>query len=336
MPRHRLLIALSLVAAATLVSGGLAPDAEAHHKCNPGHPCPTPDPTPTDATPTPTDATPTPTVTPTDPATSEDPVLTAAGDIADPVPSVATIATADLITSIDPTVALTLGDNQYETGLLSDFLTGYGSTWGAFRSDTHPAIGNHEYKSSDTAEGYFSYFGDQSPNNYYSYDVGAWHLISLDSNCDIAGGCGPGSPQYEWLQADLAADPALCTLAYWHHPRWSSGTHHGNTGQVEPFVRLLYEAGADVILSGHEHNYERYAPQAPGSELDLEHGLTEFVVGTGGRGLSPLGDPDPNSIVGSDSTFGVLEMTLHPTGYDFAFRAVLGSDFTDSGAASCH
>ena len=156
-------------------------------------------------------------------------------------------------------MALTLGDNQYETGALADFRTGYGTTWGAFLSRTRPAVGNHEYKSSSTAAGYFGYFGGRAPDNYYSFNVGAWHLISLDSNCAFAGGCGAGSRQYEWLKADLAAHPTRCTLAYFHHPRWSSGTAHGNSSQVGPFIDLLYNAGAEVVLSGHEHNYERYA-----------------------------------------------------------------------------
>ncbi len=342
MSKRRTIVAVLFVSMAVLVPAGLlAPDVQAK-PCNHGHPeaCPSPSDSPTPSptetpTPSPTDS-PTPTPSPTSSPPSSDPILTAAGDIADPAPSAATIATAHLVAAINPTVALTLGDNEYETGLLSDFLTGYDPTWGAFLSKTHPAVGNHEYKSGSTAAGYFGYFGSQSPNNYYSYDVGTWHLISLDSNCALIGGCTAGTAEYGWLKADLAAHPATCTLAYWHHARWSSGTTHGNSSQVQPFVELLYAAGADVILSGHEHNYERYAPQAPGAVLDRTRGLTEFVVGTGGHGLAPLGTPDVNSIVGSDTTFGVLEMTLHPTSYDFTFKPVLGGTFTDSGSGSCH
>jgi calcineurin-like phosphoesterase family protein len=324
MSKRTLILGAALVAVGALLPAGVANDVEAK-PCNPGHPCPSPSPSPS----------PSPTVSPSPPP-SGDPVITAAGDIADPVPTAATKATAQLIASINPTVALTLGDNQYEGGALSDFQKGYGPTWGAFLSKTRPAIGNHEYKSSSTAAGYFGYFGSRSPDNYYSFTVGAWHVISLDSNCAMAGGCTSGTPQYEWLKADLSSHPARCTLAYWHHPRWSSGIAHGNSAQVAPFMTLLYNAGADVVLSGHEHNYERYAPQTPGGNVDTARGIVEFVAGTGGHGLYPLGPPDTNSRVRNDSTFGVLRMTLHPSSYDFSFRPVLGGTFTDSGSAACH
>ena len=315
--RSWILVATFVASAALIPTAFSTDDVEAKPPCNPGHPCPTPTPSPT-------------------PSPSGDPVITAAGDIADPDPKPATVATAKLISSINPRVALTLGDNQYETGLLRDFLTGYDPTWGAFLSKTRPAIGNHEYKSSSTAAGYFDYFGSRSPNNYYSFNVGAWHLISLDSNCEKAGGCAPGSRQYEWLQADLASSSASCTLAYWHHPRWSSGSHHGNSSQVAPFTTLLYNEGADVILSGHELNYERYAPQTPGGSLDRTNGIVQFVVGTGGHSLYPFGSADTNSLKRNSSSYGVLRMTLHATSYDFSFRPVLGGNFTDSGSASCH
>ncbi len=268
--------------------------------------------------------------------TGPDRVITAAGDIADPDPTDATRATAELVTVIDPNVALTLGDNQYPEGELSDYTSGYGSSWGAFLDRTRPAIGNHEYGSSPTADGYFAYFGARSPGNYYSFELGAWHLISLDSNCDQVGGCTPGTAQYEWLRADLAANDAACTLAYWHHPRWSSGTEHGNSEQVAPFVDLLYDDGADVILSGHEHNYERYAPQDPEGSLDADRGIVQFVVGTGGHSLYELGPPDENSLVQDDSTYGVLRMILRPGSYDFSFEPVLDGTFTDSGSGRCH
>lgn len=263
-------------------------------------------------------------------------ILTAAGDIADPHPSSATQATARLIVSINPTVALTLGDNQYHNGSLGDYLRSYDSTWGAFLSKTAPSLGNHEYGSSPTAAGYFAYFGDRSPGAYYSFDVGAWHLISLDSNCRYVGGCDVGSPQYDWLKADLAADPATCTLAYWHHPRWSSGTTHGGSHSVSPFWDLLYAAGADVVLNGHEHNYERFAPQDPSGGLDRANGIVEFVVGTGGHGLYPFGPAKPHSMVRNPRTFGVLQLTLRPRSYDFEFRPVQGETFSDSGATACH
>ncbi len=314
MSRRMLLVLAALVVlTAAVVSAGVAGEVEAK-PCNPAHPCPSPSP----------------------PPGGDAAVITAAGDIADPTPNAATKATAQLVSSINPNVALTLGDNQYETGALADFRTGYGTTWGAFLSRTRPAVGNHEYKSSSTAAGYFGYFGSRAPDNYYSFNVGTWHLISLDSNCAMAGGCGPGSRQYEWLKNDLAAHPARCTLAYWHHPRWSSGTAHGNSSQVGPFVHLLYAAGTEVVLSGHEHNYERYAPQTPGGSVDTARGIVQFVVGTGGHSLYPLGPADANSRVRSSKSFGVLRMTLRPGGYDFSFRPVLSGSFTDSGSASCH
>jgi Calcineurin-like phosphoesterase len=311
---RRSIVAAALVSVAAIVPAGLAHDVEAK-PCNPGHPCPSPT---------------------SSPPPGGDPVITAAGDISLPIASAATKATAQLVTSINPTVALTLGDNQYLTGALADFQTGYGATWGVFKSKTRPAPGNHEYDASSAATGYFSYFGSRAPGRWYSFDVGAWHLISLNSNCAKIGGCTAGTQEYEWLKADLASHPARCTLAYWHHPRWSSGSEHGNSSQVGPFVQLLYNAGAEVILSGHEHNYERFAPQTPGGALDSTRGIVQFVAGTGGASLYGFGSPDANSLVRNASTNGVLQMTLHPSSYDFRFRPIAGSSFTDSGSRTCH
>jgi hypothetical protein len=266
---------------------------------------------------------------------ARDPIITAAGDISGRHASAATRATARLIVAIDPTVALTLGDNQYPAASLEDFRTGYGQTWGAFLDRTRPTLGNHEVEVDPTASGYFAYFGRRAPERNYSFDAGTWHLISLDSNCSMVPGCSP-ERQARWLRRDLAAHPATCTLAFWHHPRWSSGTEEGNDPHVAPLVDLLYHAGADVILSGHEHNYERFARQTPDGKPDPATGLTEFVVGTGGKSLSPIGPQDPNSVVADDTTFGVLQMTLHPDGYDFIFKAVLGGTFRDAGSGTCH
>ena len=316
-PKRALLIA-SFVLAAAIVPSALPAKTEAK-PCNPAHPCPSPSPSPSPS-----------------PPPSGDPVITAAGDIADPLPSAATLATAQLVLLINPTVALTLGDNEYPSGLLADYKSGYAPTWGAFLAKTYPAVGNHEYKSSSTAAGYFSYFGNRAPSAYYSYDVGAWHLISLDSNCTKIGCCGASSAEYKWLEADLAAHPATCVLAYWHHPRWSSGSTHGGSTSVSAFWSLLYGAGAEVVLNGHEHNYERFAPQDPSGRLDTSRGMVEFVVGVGGHGLYGFGSPQPNSLVRNSSTFGVLKLTLHPSSYDFEFRPIAGSTFTDNGSTTCH
>jgi calcineurin-like phosphoesterase family protein len=263
-----------------------------------------------------------------------DPVITAAGDIATADPSAATRATSRLVLAIDPRVALTLGDNQYPDGAYDDFERGYDPTWGRFKARTRPTLGNHEYDSSSEAAGYFRYFGDRAPNNYYSFDVGAWHLISLDSNCRFTG-CESDTRQFEWLRHDLATRSAPCTLAYWHHPRWSSAEAGGDTPEMAPFTRLLSNAHADVLLTGHQHNYERFAPQTPAGE-HRRNGIVEFVVGTGGKSLSDMGDPGDNSVVRNDSSYGVLRMTLHPRGYDFAFKAVLRSSFRDAGSRRCN
>jgi hypothetical protein len=291
--------------------------------CKPGHPCSSPSPS-AKTSPSPS------------PTFSGDPVITAAGDIAEADPSSATRATADLVESINPSVVLTLGDNQYPSGLLSDYLTGYDPTWGSFLSRTFPAPGNHEYNSSSTAAGYFDYFGSRAPDAYYSYNVGAWHLISLNSNCSRIGGCGSGSAEYNWLEADLAAHPTTCTLAYWHHPSWSSGTKHGGTNATSQLWTLLYDAGAELVLSGHEHNYERFAPQDPSGSLDEANGVVQIVAGTGGKSHYPFGSPKPNSVARSSTAFGVLKLTLHATSYDFAFQPIPGDTFTDSGTESCH
>jgi acid phosphatase type 7 len=265
-----------------------------------------------------------------------DPIVVAAGSISGLRPSSATRATAKLVTAIDPNVVIALGDNQYPDGTRRQYDRGYEATWGAFVGRTHPTAGDRDYGQSATASGYFSYFGSRSPGRYYSYDVGAWHIISLDSNCAYVEGCGRDTPEYEWLRADLAENPAICTLAYWHHPRWTSGLEHGNASSVAPLWDLLYGAGADVVLSGHERNYERFAPQDPRGHLDATNGIVEFVAGTGGSGLDPLGPADPNSIVSDDATYGVLQLTLHTSSYDFVFKGVPGSSFSDTGTGFCH
>ncbi len=310
MPKRTLILTCLMVAIILFTNAGVSPDVDAA-SCRRGPAC-------RDST----------------SPRRRDPVITAAGDIAEPDPSAATRATARLIRSIDPTIALTLGDNQYPSAKLDDFRSGYDPTWGRFRSKTRPALGNHEYDSSSNAAGYFRYFGRRAPNEYYSFNLGRWHLVSLDSNCGMTA-CGHGSAQFRWLRHDLATHPARCTLAYWHHPRWTSAEETGGSSQVAPFVRLLRGAHAEVILAGHVHNYERFAAQSPSGERS-QRGLVEFVVGTGGKSLSPMGSAEDNSLVRNDESYGVLKMTLHPRSYDFAFRSVLDSDFRDSGSRRCH
>ncbi len=272
------------------------------------------------------------------PEDADPPVVVAAGDIAT-CSRTGDEATASLIGGIDGTV-LALGDSAYPDGSAEDFEECYDPTWGRFKDRTKPAPGNHEYHTPG-AQGYFDYFGKAAGDpdkGYYSYDLGAWHLIALNSNnCEGAlGGCGVSSPQVRWLKADLAKNEKKCTLAYFHHPRYSSGEEHGNNPEVKPFWEVLYEAGADVVLSGHEHNYERFAPQDSYWKADPERGIREFVVGTGGNSHYEILDALPNSEIHNDDTYGVLKLTLHPKSYEWRFLPVAGGEFTDSGDDQCH
>jgi hypothetical protein len=271
------------------------------------------------------------------------PVIAAAGDIAcppwsSPTPSACRHrSTSDILAAGGFDAVLTLGDNQYPSGSLADFQASYHDTWGRVKGITHPSLGNHEYGTTGAA-GYFDYFGaaagDRS-KGYYSFDLGSWHLIALNSNCALVGGCASGSPQEQWLRADLAAHPNDCTLAYWHHPRFSSGSVHGGDPEMQAFWNALFDFGADVVLNGHEHNYERLAPQTPMGLADPE-GITQFVVGTGGRSLYGFSLPPlTNTLVRHSGTFGVLKLTLHPASYEWVFVPEAGKSFTDSGSALC-
>jgi hypothetical protein len=268
-----------------------------------------------------------------------DPVIAAAGDIS--CGSAATKnschqqATSDLLVGGGFTAVLTLGDNQYEKGALDAFQRYYDPTWGRVRQITHPAIGNHEY-GTKAAAGYFSYFGAAAgpQKGYYSYDIGAWHLIALNSNCGIVS-CAAGSPQETWLKNDLEAHPASCALAYWHHPRFSSGGH-GNDDATGPLFTDLYNAGADLVLVGHDHDYERFAPQTPVGAADPAFGVREFVVGTGGRSHYSFHGIKPNSQARNEDTYGVLRLTLHPSSYDWRFIPEAGKTFADAGSGACH
>lgn len=263
-----------------------------------------------------------------------DPVIVAAGDIAD-CSTTADTATAKLLDGIAGTV-VTLGDNAYESGSASEFRDCYAPTWGRHLSRTRPSPGNHDYETDD-ATGYFGYFGSRAGDptkGYYSYDLGTWHIVVLNSNCAEVGGCGASSAQAAWLRADLAKKPGSNVLAYWHHPRFSSGSH-GDDTNVSSFWEILYAAGADVILNGHEHDYERFAPQDPGGRANATHGIRQFIVGTGGTDLRARASNAPNSQVFS-STHGVLRLTLRANAYDWAFVPIAGKSFTDAGTSTTH
>lgn len=265
-----------------------------------------------------------------------DPVLVGAGDVAD-CKSPGAAITAALVERIPGTV-FTLGDNAYPAGTPKEFADCYAPTWGQFLSRTRPAAGNHDY-ATPGAKGYFDYFGAAAgPRGlgYYSYDLGDWHIIVLNSNCDKVGGCEQGSPQEQWLLADLAAHPAECTLAYWHHPLFGSSGEHTKNENVQVFWWDLYRAGVDVVLNGHAHNYERLAPLDPKGVLDPKRGIREFIVGAGGREHRKVGKLSPASEVHNQDTYGVLALTLHPHGYDWRFVAEPGKSFSDAGSASCH
>ncbi len=260
----------------------------------------------------------------------------AAGDIAH-CESDGDEQTAALLAAEEGTV-LTLGDNAYDDGSDADFANCYEPSWGQEKERTYPSAGNHEYDLPG-ADGYFNYFGERAgdPNRgYYSFDLGEWHFVALNSNCDEVGGCHAGSLQEEWLRGDLEASSADCTLAYFHHPLFSSGSGHGNNPQVQALWEVLYDARADIVLSGHDHNYERFAPQTPEGELDEERGIRQFVIGTGGRSLRELGELVANSEVFDSSTYGVLELTLKDGDYDWEFLPAGVGTFTDSGSDSCH
>ena len=246
-------------------------------------------------------------------------------------------ATAALLAE-RPGIVFTLGDNAYDDGSAEDFRDCFGPSWGRVKDRIElPVPGNHEYDTRD-AEAYKDYFGDRAVRDgatWYSVDLGAWHVVVLDSTCDrVEGGCGPDSPQLAWLREDLAASDARCTLALFHHPRFSSGDH-GSDDDVAPFWDVLYEAGADLVLNGHEHDYERFAPQDPAGNADDERGIMQLIVGTGGAELREFKDPVANSRVRSSLAYGVIELRLNQNGWRWQFYPTDHS-FIDAGAGSCH
>jgi acid phosphatase type 7 len=246
-------------------------------------------------------------------------------------------AVANLVAAGGYKALFSLGDQQYADATLAKFQQSYATDWGRFNPITYPVPGNHEYLTSG-ASGYYQYFGSRagSPSKgYYSFDLGGWHIVALNGECSYVGGCGAGSPQEQFLKADLAAHPASCTLAMWHEPRFSSGEYgdHGTT--YTAFWNDLYAAGADVILNSHIHNYERFAPMDPAGAASATRGIREFVVGTGGKSLVGFSSPLPNSQAQNSKVYGILALTLKPTSYDWRFVGE-GGRYTDSGSTSCH
>lgn len=266
----------------------------------------------------------------------EYPVLVGAGDIAS-CDRTQDDETARLLEDITGTV-FTTGDHSYDVETLAEFEECYASSWGRHKARTRPAVGNHDYEIPN-ASAYFRYFGSaagEPDKGYYSYDLGDWHIVVLNSNCKEIDGCKKGSEQEQWLRGDLAAHPTPCTLAYLHHPLWSSQLS-SSTPAVRPLYEAMYDHGVDVVLTGHAHNYERFLPLDPTGKPDDTRGLRQIVVGTGGRSHGNISDGYvlANSEVRNDDTFGVLRITLRPSSYDWQFIPVAGKTFVDDGSAPC-
>src|ERR687890_1012635 len=290
-------------------------------------------------------------------AAADDPVLAVSGDIAcapGKTPSVTRCqqgATGTVVAGIDPDYVLPLGDTQYENGTDLEYAGSYDKTvWGVDKGISRPAAGNHEYRTAG-AKPYYNYFGANAGDpakGYYSWDIRGpdnafrWHMIALNSECAQLGGgsttqgCGVGSSQEAWLKADLAANRNVCTIAYWHRPRFSSSTTTPSSTSYVAFWNDLYNAGADIVLNGHAHDYERFAPQTSAGAADPSKGLREIVVGTGGKDFHTMGSPIANSDTSNVSAVGVLKLTLHSGSYDWRFVAADGHRYEDSGSGSCH
>jgi hypothetical protein len=277
-----------------------------------------------------------------------DPTIAAAGSIAcdtvDPsflagagTPSACHMAATSTLVPATATGVLVLGGAQEDDGSLYNFQHSYARSWGRLLPITHPVPGGPDYRKPG-APGYFGYFGPAAGDpakGYYSYDLGSWHIVALNGVCAKVGGCEAGSPQEQWLRADLLAHPTICTLAYWNQPRFSSGKL-GNHRAYDAFWRDLYRAGADLVLNADDQDYERFAPQSPKAVADAAGGIREFVVGTGGTALAEFGAIQPNSEARANTAFGILQLALHPTSYDWQFTAEPGVPVSDTGTYSCH
>jgi hypothetical protein len=270
--------------------------------------------------------TPTPTAHPVGRVSPGEVILVGAGDIATCDRDEDEL-TAQLLDDIPGTV-FTTGDNAYRDGSYSEYLNCYDPSWGRHKSRTKPSPGNHEYNTSGAA-GYFQYFNNIP--SYYAYDLGSWRIYALNSEIDASA----SSPQVAWLEDDLAENPSQCVLAYWHRPRWSSGSKNGSDPTLQTVWQILYDAGAELVISGHEHNYERFA-EMDGSGTEVSKGLREIVVGTGGAGLYEFGTPLDASQVRDNTVYGVLKLTLRESGYGWQFVPAANSTFTDSGSSNCH
>ncbi len=260
--------------------------------------------------------------------------LSGAGDIAR-CDSTGDEATAALLDDL-PGFVFTAGDNAYGSGSARDFEECYAPSWGRHRDRTFPVLGNHDFDTA-TAAGYFGFFGDRGGDpraGWYSVDLGEWRLLVLASDCGDVGGCGPESDQGRWLARELDRAAETCTLAIWHHPLFTTG-EHGPTPDVRPLWEQLYEAGVELVVNGHEHDYERFVPLDPAGQPDPERGIRQIVVGTGGGGLRTFPREDPNSEVRDRTAHGVLRLDLDPGAYAWTFIPVAGRTFTDAGTGTC-
>jgi hypothetical protein len=265
--------------------------------------------------------------------------LLAAGDIGDCDEAAAAAATSLLADPYPQATIAVLGDTDQMTGgTLTEYLNCFDVPWGRHKSHIRPVPGNHDYMGVGPS-GYFDYYGSVAGTpqaSYYGYNLGAWHIIALNDNCDkVPGGCAAGSTQEQWLRQDLTANPSLCTLAYFHQPRYSSGMH-GNTTAASPLWQALLDYGVEIVLSGHDHGYERWVAQGNSGNA-VTNGIVQFVVGTGGTTLRSYSGTKPtNSVVRDGSTHGILKLSLRQDGYDYQFLPIAGETFTDSGSGACH